>query len=103
MGALTQELAAANSVMNVLGPANASILVPSEDGFWVRRFVENGEIAEDAEALAQRVLDDPMWVGDLVSEDARVGVVVVQPVDSEPETDVLFTDTIDDLLERFRR
>ena len=101
--ALTQELAAANSVMNVLGPANASILVPSEDGFGVRRFVENGEIPDDAEALAQRVLDDPLWVGDLVSEDAKVGVVVVQPVDSEPETDVLFTDTIDGLLERFRK
>ena len=59
-------------------------------------------VARDAAELAQRVLDDPLWVGDLVSADGRVGVIVVQPADNEPETDLLLTDTIDAVLEPFR-
>ncbi len=100
--ALTQELAAAAPVMNVLGPANAPVLVSNADGFAVRRFVENGVTASDARELAQRVLDDPLWVGTLVSPDGHVGVIVVQPADNEPETDLLLTDTIDAVLEPFR-
>ncbi|MDP7573089.1 MAG: hypothetical protein QF391_15925, partial [Myxococcota bacterium] len=100
--ALTRELSAAAPVVSVIGPANATVLVPSSEGIRVRRFVENGVVAEDADELAQRVLDDPLWVGDLISEDARVGVIVVQPADSEPETDLLLTDAIDGVLEPFR-
>jgi len=95
---LTQELASASTVMNVLGPSNASVLVPSGDGFTVRRFVENGAVVDDSHELAQRVLDDPLWVGDLVSDDARVGVIVVQPADSDPETELVLSDTIDEAL-----
>ena len=100
--ALTRELSAAAPVVSVIGPANASVLVPSEDGFGVRRFVENGVVAEDADELARRVLDDPLWVGGLVSEDGLLGVIVVQPSDNKPETDLLLVDTIDRVLAPFR-
>jgi len=100
--ALTRELSASAPVVSVIGPANASVLVPSEDGFVVRRFVENGTVAADADELAKRVLDDPLWVGDLVSADGRVGVVVVQPADNLPETDLLLVETIDEVLSPLR-
>lgn len=100
--ALTRELAAAPNVTAVLGPSNAPLLVPGEGGFEVRRLVERGEPASDARELAERALDDPLWVGDLVSEDGRVGVIVLQPSDNEPETDLLLTDMIDGALKPFR-
>ncbi|MEE2704444.1 MAG: efflux RND transporter permease subunit [Myxococcota bacterium] len=100
--ALTEELAASAPVLSVLGPANTSVLVPGEGGFEVRRFVENGVIRDDADELARRVLGDPLWVGDLVSADARVGVIILQPTDNEPETDVLLIDAIESALEPFR-
>ncbi len=100
--ALTEELAASAPVLSVLGPANTSVLVPGEGGFEIRRFVENGVITDDADELARRVLGDPLWVGDLVSADARVGVIILQPTDNEPETDVLLIDAIESALEPFR-
>ncbi len=100
--AVVRELTAADSVMNVLGPSNASVVVPTEGGFAVRRFVENRLVVDDTHELAQRVLDDPLWVGDLVSADARVGVIVVQPADNHPQTDLRVTSAVDAALEPFR-
>ncbi|MFP8875262.1 MAG: hypothetical protein VCB42_12240, partial [Myxococcota bacterium] len=51
---LTQELELLPMVRAVESPTNAALLVPTPDGFAVRRFVENGEIAPDAETLGQR-------------------------------------------------
>jgi len=100
--ALARELYGADGVVNVLGPANASVLVASEAGFAARRFVEQGVVASDSQELAQRALEDPLWVGDLVSADARVGVIVVQPADNAPETDQKVVDTIEAALAPFR-
>ncbi|MCH2173487.1 MMPL family transporter [Myxococcota bacterium] len=99
--ALTRELASAAGVLNVLSPANAGVLVSNEEGFATRRFIEHGVRVSDAELLMQRVLDDPLWVGDLISADGQVGVVVVQPSDNEPETDLRLTDTIERALDSF--
>ena len=98
---LSQTLAALPWVMNVISPANASILVPSESGFAVRHFVEQGVVAPDAPELANSVLDDPLWLGDLVSEDGQAGVIVLQPANRAPETDVLLSDAIDAALAPF--
>lgn len=99
--AITGELAAAEGVRSVLGPANAPLLVPRDDGFAVRRFVEQGQLAADAAELGQRALRDALWVGKVVSRDGRVGVVTVQPADTRPATDVLVVDAIQATLAPF--
>ncbi|MFP6641420.1 MAG: hypothetical protein VCC04_14330, partial [Myxococcota bacterium] len=43
--AVTRSLAAADHIISAIGPANAAVLVPSEGGFEVRHFVEQGNIA----------------------------------------------------------
>ena len=67
----------------------------------MRRFVERGEPAADARLLAERALDDPLWVGNLVSRDGGTGVIVVQPVDSESETSVQVVEAIRQALAPF--
>ena len=86
--ALTRELASSSHIASVTGPANASLLIPSEQGFETRRFMENGVLASDSQWLTDRALDDPFWVGSIVSKDAQVGVIVVQPPDNRPDTDL---------------
>ena len=83
---VSRRLASLAVIRDVRSPASSSLLVPTDDGFEVRRFVERGEPVADARLLAERVLDDPLWVGNLVSRDGVTGVIVVQPVDSESET-----------------
>jgi predicted RND superfamily exporter protein len=99
--AVARALAPLEGIREVTSPAHASLLVPATDGFAVRRFVENGEPVADAEALAIRALKDPLWVGDLVSEDGRVGVLLVQPNDTRNETNVRVVDLIDAALAPF--
>ena len=98
---LSRELSAASPVVDVIGPSNASVFVPGEDGFRVARFVENSAVVGEASDLAERALEDPFWLGDLVSSDADLGVIVVQLADNEPETDLLFTDMLENTLEPF--
>lgn len=93
--AVQKELAPAAGVQRVVGPSSAALLVPSTGGFAVRRFVENGRFVSDAEALAARALDDPLWVGSLVSADGSAGVIVVQPVDTREETGVRVSEAIE--------
>lgn len=86
--AVTEALLAVAAVREVRGPANAVLLVPTADGFAVRRLVEHGEPAADLPALAQRARNDPLWAGELVSRDGRTGALVVQPEDAESDTSV---------------
>ncbi len=99
--ALTQQLSASAPIVNVLGPANAPLMVSTEGGFRVRRFVEREQVVGDAQVLVGRALDDPLWVGDLVSADGRVGAIVLQPRNNEPGTDLLLTEAIERALEPF--
>ena len=64
---LTQELELLPMVRAVESPTTAALLVPATDGFAVRRFVENGEIAPDAEALGQRAVEDRLWRNNFIS------------------------------------
>ena len=100
--ALTRQLSGVAVVASVLSPTNAALFLPSENGFAVRRLIENGEFSRDSTQLEERALKDPFWVGDLVSDSARVGVIVVQAANSRPDTDVALINTIDRILEPFR-
>ncbi len=99
---LIQRLSAADRVHDVQGPANAPLLVPGEGGFQLRRFVEGGSIPADVDQLARRALADPLWVGELISADGRVGVIVLQPSDNRPETDLAVVESIESALDIFR-
>lgn len=99
--AVTRTLASVDRVQRVDGPSTAPLLVPMPDGFALRRFVENEVIAADAPALARRALEDPLWLGDFVSADARVGAIVVQPADTDPETDRIVAGAILDAVAPF--
>jgi predicted RND superfamily exporter protein len=99
--AVAEALAPIDGVQNVQGPANAGLLVPDSSGFAIRRFVENGEPVSDAAVLAIRALDDPLWVGSLVSEDGRVGVILVQPTDTKSQNEARMVDVIEEILAPF--
>ena len=99
---LTHELMRLPSVRAVQGPANASLLVPGEDGFAVRHLVEGGVLPPDHAALVRRALDDPLWRNTFVSKDGLVGAIAVQPPDNRPETMVESFDAIEATLEPFR-
>jgi predicted RND superfamily exporter protein len=101
--AVTRELAGAEGVRDVVGPANAPLLVPQADGFAVRRFVERGRVADDASYLARRALDDRLWRGKLVSSDGNVGAIIVQPADTRSATDILVVDAVHSALIPFER
>ncbi len=100
---VTEALAASDGVRDVKGLANAALLVPDANGFAVRRLVENGAPAADVEELARRALEDPLWVGKLLSEDARVGVIVIQPTDNRSETDLKVVASIEEAIAPFER
>jgi uncharacterized protein len=86
--AVTETLLAVPAVREVRSPANALLLVPTAEGFAVRRLVEHGESAPDLAALAERARHDALWAGELVSRDGRTGALLVQPEDAESDTSV---------------
>ncbi len=72
-------------VQRVESPATSVLSVPSQDGFDMRQLVVEGVVAPDAAALAERARMDPIWVGNLISEDARVGAIVVELPSTDTE------------------
>ena len=86
---VTSELTPLTGVRRVYSPSNAPVFVANEAGFSIRRFVDGGEISQERDALARLALDDPTWVGNLVSPDARVGAIIVQPTSTDSATDEL--------------
>jgi hypothetical protein len=84
---VTARLSSEASVSKVWSPSNTPLFVQQEGGFAVRRMVEHDEIAADHAELGKLAMDDPTWVGNLVSADSRVGAIVVQPVASRGSTD----------------
>jgi predicted RND superfamily exporter protein len=91
---IESELAVSQGIQRVEGLATSPLLVPARDGFSVRRLVEDGEIPADVDELANLAIEDRFWLGRLVSKDAKVGVVIVQQVDTDPETDELAVNAI---------
>ncbi len=80
------ELRATPGVRRAEGPGTSVLLLPTSDGFALRRFVENRELAADREVLAARALEDPLWVGSLVSGDGRVGAILLELASSDGDT-----------------
>ncbi|CAG1010347.1 hypothetical protein BURK2_04021 [Burkholderiales bacterium] len=99
--AIARELATLPGVRKVESPATSVLLVPSEDGFAVRRLVERGQVAADADALASRAARDPLWTGSLVSQDGKTGALVVELVSSGSEESVAVVNALRDALRRF--
>jgi hypothetical protein len=99
---LTGELLSAPHVSNVTSPANAAVFGADPDGITVDRFVENGVINEQRTQLAQRALEDSLWVNKLISPDGLVGAIIVQPSDNRPETDLTLVNSIERALLSFR-
>jgi predicted RND superfamily exporter protein len=75
-------------VRAVASPATAPLLVPTPEGFAVRRLVEEGRPVSDRERLRRRAVADPLWVGSLVSADADVGALVIELASSDSQTSV---------------
>ncbi len=91
---LTRTMSAFPGIVNVESPATTGLLAPAAGGFDIRRFVEDGKVVPDAGELALRALDDPLWVGTLVSSDGTVGVIILQTVNSENETGIRVVDAV---------
>jgi hypothetical protein len=94
-------LAAHPLVRRIDSPARSALLVPSEEGFGVRRFFEDGELAADRESLAARALGDPLWRGSLVSPDGKVGAMVLQLTSSDSQTTVAVVPALQEALRPF--
>jgi len=77
------ELASSHAVHAVTSPANAVVFDLTPMGPVPRRLVEDGAVAADRAHLAQRALEDPLWTGNLVSTDGRVGAIVIDLVSSD--------------------
>src|SRR3990172_367185 len=90
--AVVRRLAPLQEVRSVDSPATTALLAPASEGFSVRRFIENGVRAPDADQLAPRALEDPLWAGTLVSRDGTVGAIVVQPIDTNSDTELRVVD-----------
>jgi hydrophobe/amphiphile efflux-3 (HAE3) family protein len=95
--AITERLRVLPFVKEVTGISDAPLLVPSPEGFAVRHFVEDGKVAPDRERLAERARGDPLWVGTLISNDGRVGSVVVQPVNNESSTELRLVAALEEI------
>ncbi len=88
-------------VQGVTAPSNAPLLVPHENGFIVRRFLENGRRPADSAELARLAVADPLWAETIVSSDGRVAVILIQPVDSRDETSASVSQAVFDALAPF--
>ncbi len=81
--AIAEALRGEPSIRRVESVATSPLLVPDGDaGVRARRLVEAGAVVEDREALALRALQDSLWPRQLVSEDGRVGAIVVEVASS---------------------
>ena len=96
-------LSSINGVARIDSPAHSPLLVPDRNGFAVRRFFENGEIVADREDLARLAIEDPLWVGTLVSEDGLVGAIHLQASDTESRTDTHLVSAIRGVLQPFEQ
>jgi predicted RND superfamily exporter protein len=98
---VAQALSPLPAVQRVEGLANAGLLVPSQGGFAVRHFVEDGELVADAAYLAVRAIEDPLWLGNLVSADGTVGSIIVQTIDNQAETHLGVFEAVEEALAPF--
>jgi len=99
--AVSEELAENAFVQRVVSPASAPLLVASATGPAVRRLMEDGHPAPDLPALALRASGNAEWVGRLVSDDGRVGAIVIEVASSEGRAATSVYQGLDRALEPF--
>ncbi len=96
------ELERSPNVARVSSPANLPLLVPIEQGIHTHVFVQDGRVDAPPELVAQ-VLEDPTWVGSVISKDGRVGALVVEMPTTDTAAQIALMEEIDALLDAFRR
>lgn len=85
--ALSSEIAAIRGVARAESVATAPLLAPELfDLPRARQLSPEGTPVSDLAELIPRALRDPLWVGQIVSSDGRVGAVIVQLADSSGAT-----------------
>ncbi|MDH3687436.1 MAG: hypothetical protein OEP95_14480, partial [Myxococcales bacterium] len=94
---VTARLRAAPGVRAVESPASSTLLLPARPPLppRPRHFFEDGRLAPDRGHLADRARLDPLWRGELVSPDGRVGAIVVELAGSDGETATLVWSAIE--------
>ena len=75
--AVGKALAGVSNISRVSSPANAPLLIGTADGINAHRFVEDGRVDAPRDLVA-RALTDSLWVGAIVSKDAKVGALAVE-------------------------
>lgn len=101
--ALERQLAKSPAVRRVTSPASATLLVPGPLGPQVRTLFANGKVAPDLERLSHIALEDPLWVGQLISANGRVGAVVAEIRSSGSEQAQQAYRALDEALAPFAR
>ena len=71
------------SIRSIVSPASTPILTPDEGGLAIRRLWENGSPARDYPDLVRRAMEDPAWLGSLVSSDGAAGAMVIQTASAD--------------------
>lgn len=99
--AVASQLASKQGVRRVRSPATSPLLVPTSEGFDLRRLVERGTPAQDRARLAARALIDPSWVGSLISPDASIGAIVVELGSSDSDISTGVFRALESALEPF--
>jgi len=84
--AVSRSLAGEPWVRRIESPATALVALPSPFGPLPRRLVEDGAPAPDRVQLAERALQDPSWLGQLVSHDGRTGAIALDLRASDSDT-----------------
>ena len=75
---VSRVLEATPGVRRVESPATSSLLVPSSDGFDIRRFSDVDGSSTEHDLLVGRARIDPLWEGTLIALDATVGAIVIE-------------------------
>jgi predicted RND superfamily exporter protein len=86
---LATRMSTVDGVRRVDGPASSPILTQPLFGLpEARRLVSGGKLAPDVEELASLALEDPLWVGQIVSADGTAGALLVHLASSENDVGV---------------
>ncbi len=85
--AVATDLEEAPGVARVDGPATSPLVVNEILGLpRARRLAPDGAPAKDIERLARLAREDPLWLGQLISEDGRAGAILVHLESSDSTT-----------------
>lgn len=88
-------------VRRVESPASTPIMTLEDEALAIRSLVESGEVVRDQEELARRALQEPLWQGNIVSPDGKVGAIVVQLASSDQDITAAIIPELQAILEPY--